>query len=150
MSTTQAICTQCGATIQVSLSNEAEICPVCGKPFVVSSATRLFQNKTVLNSAADHSNAVIHPEVYTIFNTTFSTEDMSKLDDWVLCDKHSEAISFICTKTGVSKQLAKAFVSNYRIESSIKEVNETLEFINTKKPKHHPLWYFGFSSTKIK
>ena len=50
-----AVCTQCGATLEVDPNQEAAVCKYCGTPFVVAKAV---QNYQVQNARIEHVDKV--------------------------------------------------------------------------------------------
>ena len=50
-----AVCTQCGAQLEVDPSQEAAVCRYCGTPFIVEKA---IQNYTIQNARIEHVDTV--------------------------------------------------------------------------------------------
>ena len=50
-----AVCTQCGAQLEVDPSQEAAVCRYCGTPFIVEKA---IQNYTIQNAKIEHVDTV--------------------------------------------------------------------------------------------
>lgn len=51
-----AICTQCGAQLDVDDSKEAAVCPYCNTAFIVEKAINNYHNTYVTNIGSIHAN----------------------------------------------------------------------------------------------
>ena len=53
-----ALCTQCGAKLEIDSSKEATICPFCNTPFVTETAINNYNTTNVTNIGNLHADVV--------------------------------------------------------------------------------------------
>ena len=66
-----ALCTQCGAKIEVNPAQDAAICPHCKTAFIVEKAVRNYHLQSIQNMNFEHINTVN-------FNTTHVNDSSAK------------------------------------------------------------------------
>ena len=87
MALVPAICTQCGAQLEVDNTQEAAICKYCGTPFIVEKAI----NQYTTNITNNFDNAIIHMEGFDCENllelAQFAYESKNYASAMESCDK---------------------------------------------------------------
>jgi len=81
MALVPAICTQCGATIEVDNTKEAGICKFCGTPFVVEKAINNYNVTNVNNNTFTNSTVNFNSET-ELERLIGAAKGYEKLDDY--------------------------------------------------------------------
>ena len=115
------ICPSCGKKIQVDDSNDANICILCGKPFVTANAKSADNNETVSSPTSQPKN----DEATHLYN---NIKGLAYIDD----DNSNKAF----------KKNSEDFILNYPLDNRTSEVNFYIAYKEyIKVTKCRAKWY---------
>lgn len=99
MSLTPAICTQCGAKIEVDNSKDAAICEYCGTPFIVEKAINNYNTNYTTTVIADSVMIVGQESADMIANT---------IQKFIDAEEYTTANEYL-------KRMEESFSTDYRV-----------------------------------
>lgn len=82
MSLVPALCTQCGAQLEVDSSQEAALCPHCHTPFITEKAINNYNTTNVTNIGSLHADVVQLSDERSIDNRVKSGDTFIKLEEF--------------------------------------------------------------------
>ncbi len=77
-----ALCTQCGAQLEVDSSKEAALCPYCHTPFITEKAINNYNTTNVTNIGSLHADVVQLSDERSIDNRVKSGDTFIKLKEF--------------------------------------------------------------------
>lgn len=96
MSLVPAICTQCGAQLEVDSSQEAALCPHCHTPFITEKAINNYNTTNVTNISSLHADVVQLSDERSIDNRVKSGDTFIKLNEFTSAYNVFEALINEC------------------------------------------------------
>lgn len=91
-----ALCTQCGAKLEIDSSQEAAVCPYCHTPFVTEKAINNYNTTNVTNIENLHADVVNVSDEQSRDNRVKSGETFIMMNDYVSADKIFTKLSEEC------------------------------------------------------
>lgn len=126
-----AICTQCGAKLEVDSGQEAAICPFCHTPFITEKAINNYNTTNITNIGNLHADVLNINDKQSIDNRVKSGETFLKLHDY------TSARKIFSELTQDSPYDYRGWWGLIRVES----FDFTVERIDRTKLVHIKNWY---------